>query len=74
MNAIIEILSTACTTPHIEDDEEYMACLSAFLQEMATKQKDQCARVLELCASKSFLLGMRTGAELERFLNQDEAG
>lgn len=54
-------------TPNIEDDE-YLKSTSALLQELKPAHAEQCQKVLELCACKAFLLGVRTGVKLEQFL------
>lgn len=70
MEEILSILNNFYITPHIEDDE-LLKSLSSLYQELTPKQRDLCVRMQELCAKKAFLLGVRTGAELERFLNRE---
>lgn len=70
MEEIVSMLNSFYITPHIED-EELLASLSALYQELTPRQKDLCVRAQTLCVNKAFLLGVRTGAGLERFLSRD---
>ena len=70
MENFLSMLNEFYITPRIEDDE-LMERLSALYQEMTPHQKDLCVRAQELSVNKAFLLGVRTGAGLERFLNQE---
>lgn len=73
MESLVSILYEFYITPNIEDDE-LLSSLSSLYQELTPKQKDLCVRMQELCASKAFLLGVRTGVHLERFLGQVAVG
>ena len=70
MDELLSMLNAHYITPNIEDDE-LLTSLSAFYQELTSHQKDLFVHVQELCVNKAFLLGVRTGANLERFLNQE---
>ena len=70
MENFLSMLNEFYITPRIEDDE-LLESLSALYQEMTPRQKDLCIRTQKLCVNKAFLLGIRTGAGLERFLNQE---
>lgn len=69
MEDILSMLNTFYITPNIEDDE-LLDSLSALYRELTPRQTDLCERTQALCVNKAFLLGVRTGAELERFLKQ----
>ena len=69
MEELVSMLNAFYITPHIEDDE-LLGCLSTLYQELTPHQKDLCVRMQEMCAQKAFLLGVRTGADLERFLHE----
>ena len=68
MEEFISILNEFYITPNIEDDE-LLGSFSALLEELTPKQTELYVQAQELCANKAFLLGVRTGARLERFLN-----
>ncbi len=70
MEDFLSTLNAFYITPHIEDDE-LLASLSELYQELTPKQLDLCGRAQTLCVNKAFLLGVRTGANLERFLSQE---
>lgn len=70
MEQIISLLNEFYITPNIEDGE-LLQSLSALYQELTPRQKDLCVRAQDLCVNKVFLLGVRTGANLERFLNRE---
>ena len=70
MEEIVSMLNEFYITPSIEDDE-LLASLLELYRELTPKQKDLCMRIQELYANKAFLLGVRTGAKLERFLDQE---
>ena len=70
MEEIISMLNAFYITPRIEDDE-LLASLSSLYRELTPQQKDLCVRTQELCVNKAFLLGVRTGAGLERFLSRE---
>lgn len=69
MEDFLSMLNAFYITPHIEDDE-LLASLSELYQELTPHQKDLCVRMEALCTNKAFLLGVRTGAGLERFLKE----
>lgn len=73
MEKLMSALYGTYIIPNIED-EEVVQCVSALYQELTPAQGKRCAEVQRLYANKAFLLGVRTGAELERFLNQKAAG
>ena len=56
--------------PQIED-KEILERVSKLYQDITPAQGKLCAEIQELYASKAFLLGVRTGAEVERFLNRE---
>ena len=70
MEDFLSMLNACYITPNIEDDE-LLASLSALYQELTPQQKDLCVQAQELCVNKAFLLGVRTGAGLERFLSRE---
>ena len=70
MEEIVSMLNAFYITPNIEDDE-LLRSISPLYQELTPKQKDLCVRAQELYVNKAFLLGVRTGAALERFLRQE---
>ena len=70
MEELVSILYDMYIMPYIEDDE-YLGNASELYQDLTPRQKDLCVRVEKLSSSKAFLLGVRTGAALERFLSQD---
>ena len=70
MENILSALNSFYITPNIEDDE-LLASLSSLYRELTPQQKDLCVRTQELCVNKAFLLGVRTGAGLERFLSRE---
>lgn len=57
--------------PNIED-EEVIECVSKLYQNLTPAQGKLCAEAQKLYVSKAFLLGVRTGVGLERFLNQGD--
>lgn len=69
MKDLLSILYGSYIVPHIEDDE-VLECVSALYQELTPAQGRLCIQAQELYATKAFLLGVRTGVELERFLRE----
>ena len=69
MEDLQSILYNSYVIPRIED-EEVLACVSSLYQDLTPAQGRQCAEIQKLYASRAFLLGVRTGADLERFLHE----
>lgn len=70
MEEILSILNNFYITPMIED-EELLKSASALYHELTPQQSDLCVQMEKLHTNKAFLLGLRTGAQLERYLHQD---
>ena len=69
MEELVSLLNEFYITPHVEDDE-LLGYVSSLYQDLTPKQKDLCGQIQELYANRSFLLGLRTGVDLERFLRE----
>ena len=69
MNSFEAMLYSSYITPGIEN-EELMECFSALWQELTPSQQKLCEQLTQMYSTKSFLLGVRTGARLERFLRE----
>lgn len=53
---------------HPKLEEKHLLSLSDCILELSDTQGKQCVQVVEKYASLAFLLGVRTGAGLERYL------
>jgi len=71
MEDILSTLYDLYATPIIENDK-ILGSFSAGLQDLDDSQKKLYIQTQELVGRKAFLLGLRTGAALEQFLNRDE--
>lgn len=71
MENILSMLYTFYITPHIEEEGELLGCVAALCPDLTPRQKEQCEQIQKLCAEKAFLLGIRAGAGIERFLSRD---
>ena len=69
MDDIMTMLNNFYITPEIEN-EELLKSASALYRELTPQQSDLCGRMEKLYTNKAFLLGLRTGAQLERYLHQ----
>jgi len=69
MEDILSMLYHFYAVPNIEDDE-LLNSFSTLLQNMDSSQHSLCIQTQRLYSRKAFQLGLRTGAGLERFLNE----
>ena len=66
MSDFLTLLYQSYIHPKLED--KTLDALSDFLQELPEGQGKRCVQVVERYAGEAFLLGVRTGAGLERYL------
>ena len=70
MEKYLSLLYGDYIIPQIED-EEILERVSKLYQDLTPAQGRLCEEIQELYVNKAFLLGVRTGAGLEKFLSQE---